>query len=125
METTKSCNTCGVYNPANRDPLRSLQDLSERGRASVQSFQSSVIPLIALVISIISLARSCESDTIAREALRITQATSKLDLEPKLRIDDYMGKNCPTYLRFFNDGPVPAIHVTVQLFSLDMIRIRR
>jgi hypothetical protein len=29
-----------------------------------------------------------------------------------------MGKNRPTYLSFFNDGPVPAIHVTVQLFQL-------
>ena len=62
-----------------------------------------------------SLAHSCESNRIA---LRITQATTKLDLEPKLRIDDYMGRNRPTYLRFFNDGPVPAIHVTVQLFQL-------
>ena len=118
METTKSCNTCGSTIPETATLCAVCKTYQNRGRASVQSFQSSVIPLIALVISIISLARSCESDTIAREALRITQATSKLDLEPKLRIDDYMGKNRPTYLRFFNDGPVPAIHVTVQLFQL-------
>lgn len=77
-----------------------------------------MIPLIALVISIVSLIGSRESTRIAREALEITQATTKLLLEPKLRIDDYMGKNRPAYLRFFNDGAVPALHVTVQLFQL-------
>ncbi len=78
----------------------------------------SSIPLVALVISIISLVFSCQSKEIARDALGITKATTKLELEPKLQIDDYMGKNGPTYLRFFNDGPVPATYVTVQLFQL-------
>ena len=81
-------------------------------------YKSFVISLIALIISLISLYFSYQSDRIARDALGITLATSKLNLEPKLLIDDYMGKNRPAYLRLFNNGPVPAIHVTVQLFQL-------
>jgi hypothetical protein len=81
-------------------------------------FKSTVVPLIAVIISLVSLYFSYQSDKIARDALGITRATNKLDLEPKLQIDEYMGKKRPTYLRFFNDGPIPAMHVTVQLFHL-------
>ena len=85
-------------------------------------FQSPLVPICisvaSLGISLWAVLDANKSTEIAQNALDISRKTSKLGLRPELRLDDYMGVNRPPYLALYNAGPVPAVHVTVQIFSL-------
>ncbi|MCH7985227.1 MAG: hypothetical protein IH847_01415 [Acidobacteria bacterium] len=77
-----------------------------------------LISLSSLAIALASAVSSRRSASIAQQALNISISTSKLDLQPELRIDKYFGNNRAPYIALINAGPVPAVHVTVQLWHL-------
>ncbi len=62
--------------------------------------------------------------TTAEKALGVSQATSKLNLVPELRIDHRLGDQNPS-LVIVNVGPVSATHVTLQLVHLGYDPVRK
>ena len=77
-----------------------------------------VIALCTVGINVWQVGVARDAANAARVSAEVAASTSKLDLEPELRIHNYMGKKRTTYIALFNAGPVPATHVTVQLFKL-------
>ena len=86
-EAMQNCNVCRSKIPEMATLCPVCKTYQSPWRAFVHSLGSLMIPWIAVVISIVSLIVSVlgsrESTRIAREALAITQATTKLGLEPR------------------------------------------